>query len=318
MSIQQRSTRMLLACVAATTVVYGACSAVPQTPSSPSAAIAASGSMAGIPTGPSPNPRQADFEYFEVCKDYVGGSGPAVTVTVQVDEFSDGTINHTHQVSLAGGECKDVWVQGGTTAHLVTVTEAVPAGFTASFVRSVLTNTTTVTDPPVAGNSASGPLKGSQGTLVIFTNTAEVQEAGSGRFTGGGGQIIVGNTRVTRGLTIHCDRLLSNNLEVNWNGNQFHMTDHLTTVACFDSPTVDQRPPNAPIDTLIGIGTGRYNGTSGYTVEFTLIDAGEPGTNDQTALKIFQASNPANVVLTVPLQKLSNGNLQAHADQPHK
>ncbi len=48
-----------------------------------------------------------------------------------------------------------------------------------------------------------------------------------GRFTGGGSQLRVGDVRVTRGLTIHCDLLLSNNLEVNWGGNRFHMTEHL-------------------------------------------------------------------------------------------
>jgi hypothetical protein len=32
---------------------------------------------------------------------------------------------------------------------------------------------------------------------------------------------------------------------------------------------------------LIGKGSGRYNNQPGYTVEFTLVDAGEPGGNDQ-------------------------------------
>ena len=75
----------------------------------------------------------------------------------------------------------------------------------------------------------------------------------------------IGDVRVTRGLTIHCDLKLSNNLEVNWGGNQFHMTEHLETVACTDDPAITQAPPPAPLDTLIGVGTGRYNGTDGYT-----------------------------------------------------
>ena len=90
-----------------------------------------------------------------------------------------------------------------------------------------------------------------------------------GRFTGGGHQIRVGEARVTRGLTIHCDLLLSNNLEVNWGGKQFHMTEHLTTVECSDDPDILEDPPPAPLDTLIGVGTGRYNGVDGYTIEFT-------------------------------------------------
>jgi hypothetical protein len=140
----------------------------------------------------------------------------------------------------------------------------------------------------------------------------------NGRFTGGGSQVRVGDVRVTRGLTIHCDLLLSNNLEVNWGGKQFHMTEHLTTVACTDDPNIIQAPPVAPLDTLIGVGTGRYNGTNGYTIEFTLQDFGEPGSADRMAIKIYQTANPANVVLNVPLQVLSGGNLQAHFDQPHK
>jgi hypothetical protein len=146
----------------------------------------------------------------------------------------------------------------------------------------------------------------------------ECGRAENGRFTGGGSQVRVGDVRVTRGLTIHCDLLLSNNLEVNWGGNRFHMTEHLTTVECSDDPNIIQAPPVAPLDTLIGVGTGRYNNADGYTIEFTLQDFGEPGSADRMAIKIYETANPANVVLNVPLQVLTGGNLQAHFDQPHK
>jgi len=161
---------------------------------------------------------------------------------------------------------------------------------------------------------------GGQSTSVTVTYPTEPCTAPSlGRFTGGGHQIrITDQVKVTRGLTIHCDLLLSNNLQINWLGNKFHMTEHLETVSCTDDPNIIQAPPPAPLDTLVGIGTGRYNNVDGYTIEFTLVDAGEPGGNDQAALKIFQASNPANVVLNIPLQQLTGGNLQAHFDQPHK
>lgn len=158
----------------------------------------------------------------------------------------------------------------------------------------------------------------SQSITVTYPNEPCAQDPGVGRFTGGGHQIRVGAARVTRGLTIHCDLLLSNNLEVNWGGNQFHMTEHLETVACTDDPLIEQAPPKAPLDTLVGVGTGRYNGTDGYTIEFTLVDAGEPGSSDQAALRIYETADPANVVLNLPLQTLSGGNLQAHYDQPHK
>lgn len=184
--------------------------------------------------------------------------------------------------------------------------------------------------PAPAGTSASVTAQavgswddgagGGQAESITVTYPAEpcAQDPGVGRFTGGGFQVRVGAARITRGLTIHCDLILSNNLEVNWGGNQFHMNEHLTTLACTDDPLIDQTPPKAPLDTLVGVGTGRYNGTDGYTIEFTLVDAGEPGSSDQAALRIYETANPANVVLNLPLQTLSGGNLQAHYDQPHK
>lgn len=170
------------------------------------------------------------------------------------------------------------------------------------------------------GNWGNGAEGGGAGTPVYVTIPEQgcVVDLSTGRFTGGGFQIRIGDARVTRGLTIHCDLLLSNNLQVNWGGNRFHMTEHLTTVECSDDPAIIQAPPPAPLDTLIGVGTGRYNGTDGYTIEFTLVDYGEPGSSDRAALRIYNTANPANVVLDVPLQVLAGGNLQAHYDQPHK
>lgn len=207
----------------------------------------------------------------------------------------------------------DVLFNGGVIASGATAYPAnslsgsapAPAG---SFVTVTALVVGTYYDGMPGGQSAST-------TVAIPTDCGPI---GLGRFTGGGSQIHVGNVRVTRGLTIHCDLLLSNNLEVNWQGHQFHMTEHLVTVACSDDPNIIQAPPAAPLDTLVGIGTGRYDNVDGFTILFTLVDAGEPGTADKAALKIFETANPANVVLDVPLQLLSGGNLQAHYDQPHK
>jgi hypothetical protein len=160
-------------------------------------------------------------------------------------------------------------------------------------------------------------LQGS-GAIDNIRVSSEPADLANGRFTGGGHQVRIGEARVTRGLTIHCDLLLSNNLEVNWGGDHFHMTEHLTTIECSDDPLIDQTPPPAPLDTLKGVGTGRYNGEDGYTIEFTLVDYGEPGRDDRAALLIYETADPSNVVLNVPLQLLTGGNLQAHYDQPHK
>jgi hypothetical protein len=168
------------------------------------------------------------------------------------------------------------------------------------------------------GNWDNGTGGGQSTSTTVTIPEGPCVSTGLGRFTGGGFQTRIEGARVTRGLTIHCDLLLSNNLEVNWGKKKFHMTEHLTTVSCTDDPAIDQTPPAAPLDTLIGVGTGRYNNQDGYTILFTLVDAGEPGTNDQASLYIFETADPSNVVLDIPLQDLSGGNLQAHYDQPHK
>ncbi len=165
-----------------------------------------------------------------------------------------------------------------------------------------------------AGQSASVTL-----SLPDPTTDPNCFQPALGRFTGGGHQIRVGDVRVTRGFTLHCDILLSNNLEVNWGGNSFHMTEYPSSVTCLDDPLVNPVPPPAPVDTIIGVSAGRYNGVDGYTIEFTFVDAGEPGTSgpDKAALKIYETANPSNVVLNVPLQPITGGNVQAHYDQPH-
>jgi hypothetical protein len=145
---------------------------------------------------------------------------------------------------------------------------------------------------------------------------------GTGRFTGGGHVTQEPEGKITYGLTIHCDLILSNNLEINWgsnNGpgaNNFHLNIHETTVECSDTiPNPSQPPPAAPLDTLTGTGTGTFNGVSGFSITFTFIDGGEPGGDDQIA---FVITGPGGVVLNVPTTTVSGGNLQAHFDQPHK
>ena len=155
-------------------------------------------------------------------------------------------------------------------------------------------------------------------TVVVIPDEDCGPDISNGRFTGGGHQIRVDGVRVTRGLTLHCDLLLSNNLEINWNGNSFHTTEHLTTIVCSDDPAIIQAPPPAPLDTMVGTGTGRYNGNDGYSIEFTLVDGGEPGSGvDQARFLITEDASGA-VILDVPLQPITGGNLQAHYDQPHR
>ena len=134
----------------------------------------------------------------------------------------------------------------------------------------------------------------------------------TGRMTGGGSVFLPNGTRVTHGFEIHCDITdVPNTLEVNWpDANNFHM-DTLTSAKCTDDPNINQKPPkSSPFDTFVGTGTGKLNGVAGATIEFTFVDAGEPGTSDTAAYLI--KDKDGNTVLTVQPTLLTKGNHQAH------
>jgi hypothetical protein len=145
--------------------------------STPSMVSPSTTSQADIPTIPGPNPGAPDFEFIELCKTYVGGIGPSVKFDVDIDVDNNGSSDVKFQVTLAPGECKDIWVAGGVQFNVATITETVPAGFTASSqltIKNGITNTTT-TFPVVPGNVSTGAIArgaGGAGSLVVFTNTA--------------------------------------------------------------------------------------------------------------------------------------------------
>jgi hypothetical protein len=141
---------------------------------------------------------------------------------------------------------------------------------------------------------------------------------GTGRFTGGGKQVVAGVATVTKGFEVDCDLTTpSNNLEINWSDasggtHHFHMLSFVSAVCTLNG---NPRPPKAPVNTIVASGTGRYDGVDGFTVQFTLIDNGEPGTNDKAGFLIFETANPSNVVLAIPVLTVTTGNIQAHVDQ---
>ena len=182
------------------------------------------------------------------------------------------------------------------------------------------TGTVTVTANAVGvwGDGEANSPRSASTTVTVPTNCQEV--AGYGRFTGGPNAIEVGGAKVTTGLQIHCHpKDPSVNFEINWGGGEnFHLTD-VTTVSCFDSPLVTPQPPKAPVDTIVATGYGTLNGAGGYTIQFTLVDSGEPDNKrtDQIAILIYTTGDPTDVKLSVPLQFITAGNIQAHYDQPH-
>ncbi|MGH2605895.1 MAG: choice-of-anchor P family protein, partial [Anaerolineales bacterium] len=128
---------------------------------------------------------------------------------------------------------------------------------------------------------------------------------GGGKFTGG--------TTVTHGFVLHCDASRTpNNLQVNWGGgNKFHL-ESLTSASCSDEPVIEEAPPEAGFDTYKGTGSGRFNGVSGATAEWTFTDAGEPGKNNDSASIVIMDKN-GMTVLDVQ-STLFTGNHQAHGN----
>lgn len=191
------------------------------------------------------------------------------------------------------------------------------------------TSTVQVTAEAVAawGDSYPGGQTTAQFPVDLSTTSCgTTPPPGTGRFTGGGKVVVSnaivptsGSVTVTKGFEVDCDMMPTHeNLELNWDGgNHFHM-DLITSASCIliGNPP---NPPKAPVNQITATGTGSYDGVEGYTVMFTLWDQGEPGGNDEAGFVVCQSTSPTSctgtVVLSVPLQLVSTGNIQAHVDQ---
>lgn len=328
-SLASRTMTCLAICLAFTT---WACDNPTSDPTDPTGAfpdIAPSLSVA-----PFPGSAVVQNEQFTVCK--VGGPEGGAVFNIDVKDTESGDPVDNFDVTIADGECLVVWFEGGSD-ETITVTETVPDGFAdPTWVKDQCVTLPSGTAEPCqddpnaittttgAGNQVSGVVGGVgangtiEGALVTFTNHPGSEE---GRMTGGGGQIRVDGVRITRGLTLHCDITLSNNLEINWTGgNKWHLDKPITSATCIDDPAIDPVPPAAPFDTFIGEGEGALNGEAGSIVRFVFADAGEPGTDDTAWIAIWAPG--ADPDTDAPVLEVSglldNGNLQAHYDQPHK
>lgn len=163
------------------------------------------------------------------------------------------------------------------------------------------------------------------GLSIVTANatTADFVNSLIGRMTGGSGKVelTTPDTYLTSGFTIHCDIRLSNNLEINWPGNRWHLDKPIATALCLDAPGVEPGQPDAPFDTFIGTASGALNGQGGSWVEFVFVDGGEPGKrDDQVMIRIWRGAignHAAGIALEIPLTSI-RGNIQAHEDQPHR
>lgn len=116
--------------------------------------------------------------------------------------------------------------------------------------------------------------------------------------------------RTTHGMILHCDTRNPNSLQVNWEGNKFHLTD-LNRARCPDTPGIDPNPPDASFDTFIGDGEGKLNNVPGASIAFRFTDAGEPGTADTAEIIIWDENFNQVLYVSGPL---TFGNHQAHSN----
>ena len=189
-----------------------------------------------------------------------------------------------------------------------------PTGPSASVNRSLAT----VTDPP-----PDPCVPTLVRTTVETTPTPTPLPDCDGRFTGGGFQINANDVKVTRGFTLHCDALLSNNFEVNWkdaNGNAHHFhTDKNPAVTECSKPVIPN-PPNADVSRIVIIDQpGKLDGENDPTHLITIVleDWGEPGTADRAYIAITGIP-PLTFGSVASPALIDGGNIQAHLDQPHK
>lgn len=133
--------------------------------------------------------------------------------------------------------------------------------------------------------------------------------------TGGGSifnsdQSVEYSGRTTHGMVLHCDTRNLNQLQINWEGNIFHLIS-LDSAMCPDTAGIAPNPPDAAFDTFIGFGEGKLNGAPGATISFVFTDAGEPGVADTAQITIL---NPDGWQVLEIAGALTFGNHQARSN----
>jgi hypothetical protein len=140
-------------------------------------------------------------------------------------------------------------------------------------------------------------------TAALLATTTAAFAHRQGRMTGGGRIDTAAGVTITHGFELYCITqdggqtldLGPNNLQVNWDGNSWHL-EELLKGACHSEG--DPTPPNADFNAYYGEGFGRLNGDSGAFACWRLVDNGEPGTgNDVFRFRVWSAGaepNPDN------------------------
>ena len=158
---RNHSHRILTALALVGAFVAAGCGSSYPSPVSPSGLVSSEGlnGCAPPPGWVDAFPRQANTEAIEVCKVYVGTIGPDVRITVAADIGSNGSVDTTYDVFLGHNDCQDVWISE-SPGDTVTVTEQVPSGYSASYVKQTMSNgRLSVREPRMTlpGASIAGP-----------------------------------------------------------------------------------------------------------------------------------------------------------------
>jgi hypothetical protein len=232
-----------------------------------------------------------------------------ITKTPSQTQVISGTnVTYTYVVTNTGNVTMEVVdVNDNILGPIGTVTILDP-GKNATFTKTAtITSNTTNVATAKGIDFIENEVTATASATVTIIPTPQVQE---GRMTGGG-KLQKDNLEVTHGFELYCNiSQKPNNLEVNWQGNKFHL-DMLTRTVCLNDPAISSNPPVAPFDTYKGMGIGSYNGIDGAMAEWVFTDAGEPGTKDVASINIWDVHG--NPVLSIR-SKLIKGNQQAHAN----
>jgi hypothetical protein len=141
------------------------------------------------------------------------------------------------------------------------------------------------------------------------TVTIEVRGIGKpGRLTGGGWLRTDGG-RSHHQVHLGCTAAQGGTLRINAPAGRF-VLEHVDFALCVDDAALDPGGPRAGWQIHRGSGTGSFDGTGGYTIEWVLTDEGEAGRSDGWSVVVRDA---AGLVVLSEDSSLDGGNHQAHA-----
>lgn len=109
-------------------------------------------------------------ERFEVCNGapYPGDIQLATLPVITLDVRIIGATSYPpFSLQLARGQCRDIWLNGGT-AEVVVVTQRPVPGFPTVFVRQVFKRSTYTRQAPALGDFTAARVSGTEGALVYF------------------------------------------------------------------------------------------------------------------------------------------------------